>query len=279
MVALRSPASAWISLTAAGGAFGGEVLRDRDGGFDRAHRFVGDAFAGDAGADVVPGQAEHRADELDDALEVELGREVQARLDRCAEEPGDDAGLEVVGDVRDEEVQARADRFHEVAEEPDRVLDDLHDRGGGLGEDAQEQVLQLVDRFDGADDGVLRLVDQALVGLLELFDLLVDLVERGGVFLGEVLDQLFRFLVDGGFQVVELAREVLRRFLTELLQVGGESVHLRLQLRAALGDAGLRLAEFGADDVGHLGDDRLHLRDVELAGLLVEVVRGFRQAG
>ena len=51
----------------------------------------------------------------------------------------------------------------QVAEEADRVGDDLPTGRGCLGEDPEQQVLQLDDGLDDALDRVLRLVDEALV--------------------------------------------------------------------------------------------------------------------
>ncbi len=229
---MRSPDSPVISLVRpAGPRAGGPGLGDRF--LDRRHGLVRDALADDLGADGVPGQAEEGGQELDDALRVELRRDLEARLDGRAQEPGDQAGFEVLLDVGGEQVEAVAHVADHVAQEADRVLDDLGDCGGCLGEDAHQGVGQFDDRLDHADHRVLDAVPQALVRLLESGDLLIDRVQRLGVLLRQVLDQLLGFLVHLGFQVDELPGEVLRRLLAEPAQVRREFLDLGLEFGAA----------------------------------------------
>ena len=113
--------------------------------------------------------------------------------------------------LRAEVQDAALHRVDEVAEEADRVLDDLADRPGRPGQDAEQHVLELEDRPDRADDGVLGLVPQALVGRLQLLDLLVDRVAGLGVAGGEVVDEGVLLVVDVGLELVELVADLPRR--------------------------------------------------------------------
>ena len=62
----------------------------------------------------------------------------------------------------------------EVAEEADRVLDDLADDARGLHEDVAEHGGELADRVDDGLDGADRLVDEPLVLGLQLLDAVVE---------------------------------------------------------------------------------------------------------
>ena len=106
---------------------------------------------------------------------------------------------------------AGLDGVDEVAEEADRVLDDLADRAGRPGEDAEQHVLELEDRLDRAADGVLGLVPQALVLLLHRLDLLVDGLACLDVLRGEVVGEGVLLAVDVALELVELRAELLGR--------------------------------------------------------------------
>ena len=76
--------------------------------------------------------------------------------------------------------------------------DDVADHVGGLRQDVQQHVLELEDRLDDADDRVDRLVDEALVGGLQLLDARVERVARLDVLLRERVDQRVLLGVDVG---------------------------------------------------------------------------------
>ena len=81
-----------------------------------------------------PGQAEDRGQQLDDALEVERLRQLDAALGERPEQPAHQALAEVVEDVVLELEDAALDAVDQVAQEADRVLDDVADDAGHPGE-------------------------------------------------------------------------------------------------------------------------------------------------
>ena len=88
-------------------------------------------------ADVLPRQPEDLQDQAEDALEVELRRQLDAGAGDGPEDPVEQALLEVLDDVVLEVGDALRHRRDEVRQEPDRVLDDQHDHRRGLGQDLE----------------------------------------------------------------------------------------------------------------------------------------------
>ena len=82
-------------------------------------------------ADVRPGQAEERGEQLDDAHRVELVGQLDPGLGERAEEPAHQALAQVVEDVVLELEDAALHPGDQVAEELDRALDDVADDARG----------------------------------------------------------------------------------------------------------------------------------------------------
>src|SRR5438046_507120 len=138
------------------------LRRQRYGRFGSRDRLFRHALAHDPGPDRGPGEAEQAGDEQQDALGVELLRQLQSGLRGGTEQPGDQALFEVLHDVAEALLQARPHARHQVAQEPDRVGEDEHHRLGGLGQDPEQHVLQFDDGVDDALDRVDGIAHQAL---------------------------------------------------------------------------------------------------------------------
>src|SRR3954467_14561285 len=231
-----------------------------------------------ARADVLVGEAEDLRDEVDDPAQVERLRDRDPGAAERAEQPAHQALLEVRGDVADEAVEARLDAVDQLAEEADRVLDDVADDIRGLGQDRHQHVLELDDRLDHPADRVDRLVDQAAVGGLHLVDAGVERVARVYVLLGERVDELVLLGVDVRRQLVELRLELGLGVLADVLEVLRERGDVLVDLGLALGDAGAGGGELAADEVGDLADHAVHVGEVLLAAVGVELVDLAREA-
>ena len=120
---------------------------------------------GDPAADVLVGESEDLQDEVEDPLEVERLREGE-RPRRRARRRASPSGLPCrwLAMLSTKRLRPAYHAADQVAEEADRVGDDVADDIRRLGEDVEQHVLELDDRLDDADDGVERLVDEALVG-------------------------------------------------------------------------------------------------------------------
>ena len=92
--------------------------------------------------------------------------------------------------------------------------------------------LSFDDRLDDAADGVLRLVPEALVLLLQGLDLVVDAVARLDVLRGEILDDAVLLRVDVVLELVELVGDallLLERVLAELSGCAATSASISLR--------------------------------------------------
>ena len=196
----HSPATPWLAST--------EKICDAllDGG----HRLLADLLD-DPVADVRPGQAEQRGEQLDDALQVERVGQLDAGLGQRAEQPAHQALAEVVEDVVLELEDAALHAGDEVAEEPDRVLDDVAHHAGHAGEHVREHRGELADRVDDGLDRADGLVDQALVLGLQGLDPLVEPLARLDVLGREGVDHRLLLGVDVALQLGERVADLLRR--------------------------------------------------------------------
>jgi hypothetical protein len=183
----------------------------------------------------------------------------------------------VLLDVLLEEHDPGLDGTDEVAQEADRVTDDLADRRCRTREHVEQQILQLPNRVDDGLGEVDRLVDEALVLLLERDDPLVELLARGGVLLGEGVDQLVLLGVNIRLKRIELGGHLRLGGLADLLEILRQALDVGLDLGATLLDPGLRLLQFAADEVRDLADDASHQAQVDVLALLVELVHRGRQ--
>ena len=142
------------------------------------------------GADVRPGQAEDRGQQLEDAREVERVGQLDAGLGERAEEPAHQALAQVGDDVVLEPHDAALDALDEVAEEArPGCLMISPITSGGLREDVAQHGLQLEDRVDDGLDRADRLVDEALVLGLQLLDAVVEALARLDVLARERVDE------------------------------------------------------------------------------------------
>ena len=189
-----------------------------------------------------------------------------------AEEPAEEAFLEVRRDVVDEAGDPALDPVDEVAEEADRVGDDVSDHVRRLREDVQEHVLQLEDRLHHADDGVEGLRDEPAVGRLQLVDPGVERIAGGDVFLRDRVDERVLLAVDLAREVLPLLGELPFGVLADLLQIVRELRDVVVNLGAAGRDLDAGGVQLAADEIRHLPDHRVHRRQVAGTALRVEGV-------
>ena len=121
----------------AGDALGDDDLEDLRRLLERRHDRLADDLHG-AGAEVGVGESEDLQDDADDALEVEgVGQHAarRRRARRRASPSGPSCRWAPM--LRHEVLQAEHHARDEVAEEPDRVGDDVGDDAGRLRQDAR----------------------------------------------------------------------------------------------------------------------------------------------
>ena len=158
------------------------------------------------------------------------------------------------------------------------MSDDVADHGRRLVGHLRQHVLDLADRLDHALDLVDGPVDQAFVLLAHGVAAVVDLLGRGRVLVGEVIDDVAGLVGDGLVERVELARYLLGRLRGDLLQLLGLLGDVVRDLLAALADTRGGPVQLGLDDVRDVVDDGLHLGDVDLLRLVDEGVDFGRRA-
>ena len=204
--------------------------------------------------------------------QVERLGHLDAGVAERAEQPAHEALLEVGGDVVDEAAEAVLDAADQVAQEADRVGDDVADHVRGLGQDVQQHVLELQDRLDHADDGVERLVDQALVGRLELLDPRVQRVARRRRTSARACRPARPACCRRRWRAGPTARRACPRRPCRPSAGLRELRDVVVDLGAAGGDLHARRVELVADEVGDLADHRVHRRQVAGAAVRVEAL-------
>ena len=254
------------------------ILEDLHALFDCGHRLLADLFD-ETVADVSPRQPEQRREQLDDALQVELVGQLDSAFGQRAEQPTHQALAQMVEDVVLEPHDAALDALDQVAEEADGVLYDVPDHVGHPRERVHQHRRQLANRVDDGLDCADRLVDESLVLGLQFLDALVETLAGLDILRSQGVDDGVLFGVDVVFQLLELVGDLLGRLRANLLQAGGQAVHVGGDLGLARGDPLLRCGQVIADDAGHPGDDAIHLLEVQLAPGLVEFVDLRRHAG
>ena len=151
----------------------------------------------------------------------------------------------------------------EVAEEPDRVGDDVADDAGRLGQDAEQHVLEGDDLLDQPDGGVVDALPERLVGLAELL-----LHRRHALVGGLVLRRpACRSARRGARRSRRPSRRSRRataveRLLAERLTLSSRPLTNVSTCVRPVGDALLRRLQLGVDAVGDLVDRQVDLAQV-----------------
>ncbi len=221
-----------------------EDLEDLGAGFQS----LDDALAHDLDrtrTDVGVGEAEHLHEQEYDALEVQAVGHLDAGLAQGAQQPSQEARLEMLADPLLEAQDAALDRGDKVGEEADGMADDLAHDGCDAGQEVEDGVHQLLDDgddfLDEGDDGV----HQAPVGGLELLDAGVQLFQVLLVLLRQGIDELVLLVGDALLQLRELVLDLLRFLPSDFPQGRIQGRHVFVHLLAPLGNQSHGLVEAG----------------------------------
>src|SRR5450755_771864 len=131
-------------LPGGGGSLADELDDDVETGLERLDGGLADSLD-ELAADVLQGHPEHREHELEDLLERERLRYIDAG--QRPGEPIDQPGFEVLEEVRGEVLESELRGADEIPDEADRRADDLLEGAGGLA-----HVLHRAGRDDLEDD-------------------------------------------------------------------------------------------------------------------------------
>ena len=149
------------------------------------------------------------------ALQIKIVRNAQAGAFQRAEQPAHQALLQMFADIADEGVKTGFDAGDQVAQETDGIVDNRSDNGRGLGQNAQQHVLEGDDLLGYADRCVVNAIPQAFVLFAQPF------LERGYallgfcVLLGERIHEAVAAFVDLADHRIEVAGDCGSRLFTE----------------------------------------------------------------
>src|SRR5258708_3624682 len=131
----------------------------------------------------------------------------------------------------------------QVAEESDGVGDDQADGVRSLLEQRHQLVFELAEDLDDLAEFLYECSNEALVRVLNLFQRLVGFVERGFVFLRELLGQVVFLVVDALRELLEAALNLFSSGSADRFQVWREARDVGLDLSLTLVDFSLSLLQ------------------------------------